>query len=103
MVSHQTNSKGGTLFHTRKAPMNSFPLPKLRIHFVFVLNKNVRTHRFYFLKDNHNFDLVFSFLFFPTIDANLRRKWQATPMDRGAWWVTVHRVSESQTQVIMHI
>ena len=57
MVSHQTKSKGGTLFHTQKAPMNSVPLPKPSIYFVFVLNKNVRTHRFFFLKDNHSFDL----------------------------------------------
>ena len=33
-----------------------------------------------------------------------RRKWQPTPqsclenpMDRGAWWATVHRVTKSQT------
>ena len=23
-------------------------------------------------------------------------------MDRGAWWVTVHRVTKSQTQLSMH-
>ena len=23
------------------------------------------------------------------------------PMDRGAWWVTVHEVAKSQTQLIM--
>ena len=25
-----------------------------------------------------------------------------TPMDRGAWWATVHRVTKSQTQLSMH-
>ena len=35
-----------------------------------------------------------------------RRKWQPTsvflpgkPMDRGAWWATIHRVAQSQTQL----
>ena len=34
-----------------------------------------------------------------------RRKWQSTysclenPMDRGAWWATVHRVAKSQTRL----
>ena len=35
-----------------------------------------------------------------------RRAWQPTcysclksPMDRGAWWATVHRVTKSQTQL----
>ena len=35
-----------------------------------------------------------------------RRKWQPTPvflpaefMDRGAWWITVHRVTKSRTQL----
>ena len=35
-----------------------------------------------------------------------RREWQPTPasclenpMDRGAWWATVHRVAKSQTQL----
>ena len=38
-----------------------------------------------------------------------RRKWQPTPvflpenpMDRGAWWATVHGVTKSQTQLSMH-
>ena len=36
----------------------------------------------------------------------LRRKWQPTPvsclenpMDRGAWWTTVHGVTKSQTRL----
>ena len=39
----------------------------------------------------------------------LRRKWQPTavflpenPMDKGAWWVTVHGVAKSWTQLSMH-
>ena len=31
-----------------------------------------------------------------------RYSWQENPMDRGAWWATVHRVTKSQTHVRMH-
>ena len=32
----------------------------------------------------------------------LQYSFLGNPMDRGAWWVTVHRVTKSQTQLSMH-
>ena len=49
--------------------------------------------------------------FYPLVDKiPWRRKWQPTPvfswknpMDRGAWWATVHRVSKSRTQLSVRV
>ena len=30
----------------------------------------------------------------------LQYSWQENPMDRGAWWATVHGVTKSQTQLM---
>ena len=53
-----------------------------------------------FLKPHHHEHLEWSLA--PT----WRRKWQlfqfpclGNPMDRGAWWATVHGVAKSQTQL----
>ena len=39
----------------------------------------------------------------PEAGNSLQYSWQENPMDRGAWWVTVHRVAKSQTWLTEHI
>ena len=38
----------------------------------------------------------------PEAGNSLQYSWQENPMDRGAWWVTVHRVAKSQTRLSTH-